>query len=247
MQPSPPFGGDADSAAAASGNRTARLHLARMRRRQRRKRARKVTITACALLGLLLVLVAGFTLTCYLTSPARRVPPLEEVLAMDDGEAAEALSRFTEAHITEAWGEPISAYEHDYEIFGPCRYLLFKSPESLDHVELFIPLSGSTVAYAEVWQVFRAYPVHIGRGGEWATVTPCPWEAETAYGDLIAINLATSRPAVLDSLDPHMPVIIYYKGTPALVEGQPIPRISTVEEMHFYDNSLEPLEPDEDP
>ena len=211
-------------------------------RRLQRERIRRVILGMILVLALLLTLLVSFTLGYYFSSPARRVPSLEAVLAMSDGEAAEALSDFTEAHLTEAWGEPLSAYDMEFDVYGRCRYLLYKSPHSLDHLELFIPLQETRIAYAEVWQVFRAYPVHISREGEWATVTPCPLEAETAYGDLIVINLATSRPAVLDSLDPHIPVIIYYKGTPSLTDGQRIPRITTVEEMHFYDKRLEPLE-----
>lgn len=243
MKPSRELGGAPDSPVMDIGTLPARSVPADLRRRwARRQRARKVVFAVCILLGLLLAFLVSFTLTLYLKSPARRVPPLEVVLAMDDREAAEALKGFSAVYIIEAWGEPLSDYEMEFDRYGTCRYLLYKSPHSLDHVELFIPVDRYGVAYAEVWQVFRAYPVHIGRDGEWATVTPCPGEAETAYGDLISINLATSRPAVLDSLDPRIPVIIYYKGTPTLGDGHDLPRISTVEEMHFYDNRLEPPE-----
>ena len=214
----------------------------------RRRRFGAVLLFTLSALVTAALILCGYTLIAHLTSPAHRVPPLSDVLTMSDEEAAAALSGYTETHIRKAWGEAWSEsdYSRGYTDGTPTYCLLYKEADGLDHVELYFSRETGRLIGAEVWQVFKAYPVHSASDLSWGIVTPLAGEEEAALGEQVEINYRSSRPAVIDYLDSLIPVIIYYKGEPKTAdENHPLPYIDTVREMHFYDNILEPNELDE--
>lgn len=210
---------------------------------------RRITVIGRILGGVLILTVLffiGFTIGYYMDFSTQAIPDLSAVLTMTDEDATMILSSFTEQELIESWGAPIDAYDWSSKAYGPHRRLIFKASDSLDHIDVSISNSTGRVIHAECWQAFRAYWIYSFDDLSGGTVHPCPWEAEATCGDILEINYRTSRPVVLEYLDGINPVIIYYKGTVnSPDDNHRFPYINTVEDMQFYDNTLEPLDVDE--
>ena len=205
---------------------------------------RKLLICGLVMIALLLLVLALF-----LTSRYPFLPSAAKVHAMGNEDALAYLSAYKAEEILEDWGEPdgTSRYSRYEDGADMVRYL-WKLPDSLDHLQLYVEEQTGRVTGVSCTQVFRGYIVHDSTDLVWGTVTPLAYEQEAAYGDLIRINLASSRPAVVECLEPIIPILIYYEGEviPPAAEGE-LPSINSVKDMQYYDYTLEPPEFDEEP
>ena len=192
------------------------------------------------------ILTIGMALWVYLSNLARNIPSVDMVLSMKDEEASSSLNGVSGKTICEVWGEPWYTIEIVYSEAEERYSLIYKEEDGIDYVKLVLAKETDRIVAVEVWQVFKAYPVYCNNDYSWGTVQPCENEDESGLGDLIRINLRTSRPAVLDYLDPTIPVIIYYKGIPHTDEQSSIPYIDMVMDIQFYDNILEPITSEKD-
>ena len=190
------------------------------------------------LLIAVLLFMSGHWIGSKLALAFIKAPAWEEAILMEEAELLDAVRDVPVRILKNEWGDPIA--DTDYEFDG-YRRLVWKDPDSLDHITLHLDRGTQAVLSASVTYVFEAYPVYSVPENLWGTVTPCPGEDELDYGSLIRINF-TGRPAVYQTLDPELPVRIYYKGKPHRGENGDLPYIDGVIDMNYYDYTLEPIE-----
>lgn len=205
-----------------------------------RKKQRKYFLPAICLV----ILALGIALSFYIFTQAQTIPSIDTVLKMDDETAGRALKGYEKSRICEVWGDPCYIIDAAYSN-NPGKYCcVYKEADGLDHAKIWFDNESDRITSVEVIYVFKAYPVYSNSDGSRGTVRPSKDEDEAKLGDLIRINFRTSRQAVLDCLDPFVPVIVYYKGMPSEDAPGELPYIDTVIDMQYYDNMLEPPMPD---
>lgn len=190
----------------------------------------------CYALLLVLLCMLGYWIGGKLTLVLNKAPAWEEAILMEEEELLDAVRDVPLQILLMEWGDPIGDADYEYESY---RKLVWKAADSLDHITLYLDKETQAVLSVEVTYVFEAYPVYSVPENMWGTVTPCPGEDELDYGSLIRINFA-GRQAVYTTLDPELPVRIYYKGKPHHGENGGLPYIDTVIGMNYYDYTLEP-------
>ena len=206
--------------------------------RARYELTKKLLICSCTLL----VLALGVVLLYLLTNPVYRIPDLEELHAMGNDEGLAAVTGADISTLTAAWGEPTthSSYDRAEDGVAMKRYL-WKLPDSSDHVNIYVEEDTGIITEVGCVYVFHAYIIYDSDDLSWGTVTPLPHEDEAAYGELLRINFASSRPAVIQNLDSAIPLLIYYTGSPHPAADGQLPHIDTVVDMQYYDYVLEPF------
>lgn len=194
------------------------------------------------LLAALLLAALLFAMGCWiggkLTSVSNKVPAWEEALLMDEEELLDIIRDVPLSILWDKWGKPIADMDYEFEKY---HKIVWKDADTLDHITLYLDKETKAILSVSVIYVFEAYPVYSVSENLWGTVTPCPGEDELDYGNLIRINFR-GRPAVYQSLDPDLPVRIYYKGKPHRGENGGLPYIDSVVDINYFDNTLEPLE-----